>query len=144
MERAIWELDAQASLDVPEFSGAMMPFDKYREENFDGEGFDPDGVVLAFDGDRLVGFCGTKVEAGEAAGESPGRIGHTWFLGVARSHRRRGIAAALKVLTVRWAGSRGLSRLTTNNNLENEGIIGVNERLGYVVTSNAQYVRKQL
>lgn len=52
--------------------------------------------------------------------------------GVIRSHRRRGIAMALKLRGIEFAQKRGIRELRTWNASSNEGILEVNRRLGFV------------
>jgi GNAT superfamily N-acetyltransferase len=50
---------------------------------------------------------------------------------VLRSHRRRGIATALKRAQIAWAAARGYTELVTASVEANDAMRGVNERLGY-------------
>jgi len=63
---------------------------EWREWIYEDEDFDTDLWWLAFDGDRIVGFC----QGYPVAGDDP-RIGLVDELGVLRSHRGRGLATAL-------------------------------------------------
>ena len=51
--------------------------------------------------------------------------------GVKRAWRRRGIAAALKRAQIAWARERGYELLATQNEMRNEPMRKLNERLGY-------------
>jgi GNAT superfamily N-acetyltransferase len=50
---------------------------------------------------------------------------------VKRSWRRRGLAGALKRTQIAWAKERGYERVATQNEMRNEPIRRLNERLGY-------------
>ena len=63
---------------------------------------------------------------------------------VARSHRRRGIAGALKRAQVGWAAEHGIRRLVTDTHADNIATQRLNERLGYVPQPPAVIVRKEL
>ena len=52
--------------------------------------------------------------------------------GVRREHRRQGIALALKLKTIAWAKRIGYSQIQTWNEANNQGMLGINERLGFV------------
>ena len=52
--------------------------------------------------------------------------------GVLRSHRRRGIATALKRRAIEFAQKRGIRELRTWNASDNGGILAVNRRLRFV------------
>jgi GNAT superfamily N-acetyltransferase len=54
--------------------------------------------------------------------------------GVRASHRRRGIATAMKVLGIRFARSAGARWLYTVHDVRNSDAIELNRRLGYVQT----------
>ena len=51
--------------------------------------------------------------------------------GVLRSHRRRGIAEALKREQIRWAAARGYRRLITCTQEGNDAMRSLNLKLGY-------------
>jgi len=50
---------------------------------------------------------------------------------VLRSHRRRGLATALKRAQIAWAAANGYRELVTSSVEGNEAMRTVNERLGY-------------
>lgn len=55
---------------------------------------------------------------------------HTWLTGVVRSHRRKGVATALKVKAIELAKSRGAKRIDTGNE-ENNPMYQINLQLGF-------------
>lgn len=128
----IWELDYRLSADVPEWSGEVVPFGQYRQNVLDSPGYHPAGLFLARDGERAVGMCGTSINSDGT--------GYTWFMGVDRACRGRGIALALKLLTIRWAKEMGLTSLSTHNNSASAAIVGLNRKLGYRITGRTQYL----
>ena len=50
---------------------------------------------------------------------------------VKRAWRGRGVATALKSAQIAWAQTSGIERLTATNELRNDPMRRVNERLGY-------------
>lgn len=72
-------------------------------------------VVVAYA--RLYELSGDRLENGLTA--------------VRRSHRRRGLAIALKRAQVAWAAKRGYRQILTSTVAGNDAIRGVNGRLGY-------------
>jgi mycothiol synthase len=85
---------------------------------------DPAVAFVALDHGAVVGYarlhsCGL-----------PHRLEHG-LTAVRRSHRRRGIATALKRAQIAWAAERGYSELLTDMVEGNTAMRAVNERLGY-------------
>lgn len=120
---ALYELNKLCSKDIPG-RGEFFSFEEFCGRRF-GERYDPDGVILALDSESWVGLCATSdwSRSGFAFNE---------MTGVVRSHRRRGIALALKVLGVRFARTLGVSAVRTVHDAENHAAIAMNRRLGYV------------
>ena len=57
---------------------------------------------------------------------------YTGFTGVKRSHRRMGIALALKLRGIAYAKAHGHPVIRTNNDSTNKAMLSINERLGFV------------
>lgn len=89
------------------------------------EGFDPDGVFLGHDRERLVSFVVSYVRP-----ETPDR-GHVSVVATAPSHRRRGIAAALIHRAVRRFSSLGLRRVTVDVRADNLPAVRAYESVGF-------------
>jgi predicted GNAT superfamily acetyltransferase len=64
--------------------------------------------------------------------------------GVARTHRGRGIATALKVDVLARAKARGLRAMTTVNDEPNKAMRGVNIKLGYQAVPDHIELEKKL
>ncbi|HET7759422.1 MAG TPA: GNAT family N-acetyltransferase [Gaiellaceae bacterium] len=97
------------------------PFDEWLEHELR----DPAVAFVALDGEEVVGYarlhtCGV-----------PHRLEHG-LTAVRRSHRRRGLATALKRAQIRWAADHGFRELRTDTVEGNTGMRAVNERLGYL------------
>jgi mycothiol synthase len=82
-------------------------------------------VTVALEDERVVGFA-TLVPLAAL----PDTLEHE-LTGVLRSHRRRGIAEALKREQIRWAAAQGYARLLTYTQEGNDAMRGLNLKLGY-------------
>ena len=72
----------------------------------------------------MVGF------AGLIGRDSPGLLEHG-LTATRRTHRRRGIATALKRTQIAWASANGYRELITFTQGRNEGMQAINTALGY-------------
>jgi GNAT superfamily N-acetyltransferase len=127
VRRQIYETWLAVRDDVP-----IPPNDKRTETSFEKwwerverPDFLPAGYFVAVAGAQYVGTSNLwhSPEAGEL------RTGTT---GVRREYRRRGIALALKVRSLEFAKAQGYRRVVTENETKNHGMIGINDRLGFV------------
>ncbi|HVN61975.1 MAG TPA: GNAT family N-acetyltransferase [Gaiellaceae bacterium] len=82
-------------------------------------------VVVALEGDDVVGYATLLPLAA-----LPDTLEHE-LTGVLRSHRRRGIAEALKREQIRWAAAHGYKRLITWTQEGNDAMRNLNLKLGY-------------
>jgi mycothiol synthase len=108
---------------VPEMAlpqvAAAPPYEEWLEREV---GSSPVAFV-ALDGDAVVGYArlyelsSDRLENGLTA--------------VRHSHRRRGLALALKRAQIAWAAEHGYAEILTSTVVGNEAMRGVNERLGY-------------
>jgi mycothiol synthase len=110
---------------VPEMAlpqhAEVRPFDEWLPE----EERNSPVAFVALDGDKVVGYA--RLHTVSAL---PHRL-ENGFTGVLRSHRRRGIATALKRAQISWAAANGYRELVTSSVEANEAMRTVNERLGY-------------
>jgi RimJ/RimL family protein N-acetyltransferase len=127
VRRRIFELWLAVLEDVP-----LPPNDARSEPSFEQwwertsrPNLLPAGYFVAVDGDQYVGTSYLWL----APEESGLRTGIT---GVRREYRRRGIALALKVRSLEFAKTHGYKRVDTENETNNQGMIGINDRLGFV------------
>jgi mycothiol synthase len=110
---------------VPEMAlpqhAKVRPFDEWLEREERGSPI----AFVALAGDDVVGYARLYSLPGH-----PQRL-ENGFTGVLRSHRRRGIATALKRAQIAWAAGNGYRELVTASVEGNEAMRTVNERLGY-------------
>ena len=82
------------------------------------------GFLVVFDGDELVGTTSLSKRLGQ-----PGAL-HTGLTAVARSHRRKGSATAIKVRSIEFARNIG-ARVIQTDNEENNPMYDLNVQLGF-------------
>lgn len=124
--------------DVPDWEGDDFPSYEKWVRWFSSVP-NPRWIALALDGERVVG--------GSIA-VFPMKPGHTEayteYTGVLREYRGRGIAMAVKLLTIDETIRRGFTSMRTNNDPDNPPMLAVNQRLGYVTAPGPRRVKKQL
>lgn len=100
---------------------------EFRARDVDRPGMAPEAFRIAVDADtgEVVGYASLML--------LPGSTTVAWhdMTAVRRSHRGRGIARALKLATIDWAITQGLTALETGNDEENAPMRGLNLALGY-------------
>jgi GNAT superfamily N-acetyltransferase len=123
MMRRMYDLSMLLAKDVPHPDGPpRFSFEEFKMY-FGAPGFRPDGLLLLTDGDEWVGTSGVFTPEG--------RPGYTYFTGVRREYRGRGLATALKLATIEFAQRNGIGAMRTNNDTANYAMVAVNEKLGY-------------
>ncbi len=122
--RRVHALHSQIVLDVPSDAPTTpIPFGQYARFRSQ-PGFMAEACFLCAEGDQLVGLSELRPSL------TDGRVVGVALTGVLRSHRRRGIATALKVLGIEWAKARGAELIRTDNE-ENNPMYGLNLSLGF-------------
>ena len=111
--------------DIPLAQTPTKPsFDAYRALLANQDVFNRDLMFVALEGDRIVGYSGFRRPK-----SNPGHL-ETRLTGVARTHRRRGIATALKSHALLSARDRGFRTVQTDN-LAHNPMYEINRRLGF-------------
>ena len=124
----IWEIEQDApGIDPPK----KEPFEEFAKR-FGSPNYWPEGWQMAIDpaaGDDGVGaYVGVSMLAKNPP--MPQRI-ETGLTGVVRSHRRKGIALAIKLRAIKFAIQNGGTVIRTDNE-ENNPMLGINKMLGFV------------
>jgi GNAT superfamily N-acetyltransferase len=138
LARGIYEVACEASPDVPGEDAEIQPFDDWLAHEMLGPGDLPEATFLALAGDEVVGYAKFSLTRAR-----PTHAAHD-MTGVKRAWRRRGIAGALKRAQIAWAKQAGYTLLHTQNELRNEPIRRLNERLGYRSVPGRVYMRGPL
>ncbi len=124
-KRKFWELDWELSQDVP----SPDPITKSRLEVFERDvyespNFTPEAIFIALDGEQWVGTSGLWRSQAKRD-----RL-YTGLTGVIRSHRRRGIAIAMKLRGIDFARRYGARTIETDNE-EGNPMFQINLKLGF-------------
>lgn len=126
---AVW---VEAYPDMPVRPPIPAPsYEEWLEEEVSGP-----ITFIALDGDDVVGAA-ALFERGDGLAEHG-------LTAVLRSHRGRGIAAALKQALIHWASERGYRELTTWTQDGNAAMQAVNLKLGYRPRPAVINVRRHL
>ncbi len=125
-DRKLYELEWLIDRDVP----SPEPPSKVAFEEFQKiwarTNLLPDAWFVAIDNGEYVGMTNLWTSQANA------KLLYVGITGVTRSHRKRGIAMALKVRSVEYALQKGFSEIRTWNEINNQAMLGINSRLGFV------------
>jgi GNAT superfamily N-acetyltransferase len=127
LEEGMYRVGAEGIADIPgPDTYDAGDFDHWRRGELRKPGLMEDCSVVALAGGEVVGLA-TVVRL-----EGRPHVGDHELTAVARDWRGRGIARAMKALTISLAHDAGLSALESVNEDRNAAILAVNARLGYV------------
>lgn len=125
-KRKVYELEWQCLQDVPSTDPfTKRSFEQFQKSTLGSPNLLPDAWFVAVDGDQYVGL--SVLWRNLATDE----LLETGLTGVVRTHRRRGIATALKVQAIRYAQAHGNATIETDNE-ENNPMFQLNLQLGFV------------
>lgn len=122
-ERDLHALYLEASADMPaDDAESNIAFDEWLTETLGDPTLSADGSYVVLDGDTPAALAWLRVAGARAENE---------LTGTARPYRRRGLARAAKLATIRWAAAHGVELIATGNDSTNVGMLAINEELGY-------------
>lgn len=134
----VYRVALEALPDIPG-DGPAVPgtLEEFRVLEVDRPAIPPGGFAIAVDSARyiVIGYASLLL--------LPANPTVAWhgMTAVARSHRGRGVASALKRATIAWAIENGLHVLETANDEANAPMRAVNGRLGYQPMPDEIYYR---
>ena len=97
-------------------------FEEWEAETWQKPALDAEVSVVALVDDRAVGASWLLVD---------GRFAEVEVTGTLPVFRRRGLARACKLESMRLAAERGVERILTGTDFENPGMLALNEELGF-------------
>lgn len=123
--RRLYDLDWELVLDLPVIDPPVQrPFAVWEANELNSPNFIAEATFIALDGDAWVAYSQLwRVMA------DPGKL-FQGMTGVARSHRRRGLATVLKLHNIAFAKGQG-ARLIETDNEENNPMFQINLQLGF-------------
>jgi mycothiol synthase len=122
-ERGAYAVALEADADIPAATPLVTgTFEQWHARHF-GDLTLRDLSFVALEEGRVVGYAILGRHSADTADH--------WMTGVARASRRRGVASALKQTQIAAAKAAGWAFLRTQNDLGNEAMRAVNEKLGY-------------
>jgi mycothiol synthase len=125
-EQRLLDLYNTIQTDVPDIDQAVAVDMAYFQKNYTGSSsYLAEGNFIALDGQQWVGMTNLW------KGGSPDLL-NTGLTGTLPDYRRRGIALALKLRSLAWAREQGITRIRTTNASTNQGMLAINEQMGFV------------
>ncbi len=123
-ERKLYELYKETLSDIPGYMGEVPDIQEWRKWYLMPEGYAPERVIIAADGDDYVGVTNVLHN------RQTNGMYHE-YTGVKRSYRGRKIAQGLKIKAVLLAKERNAAYIRTDNDSMNAPILRINRNLGY-------------
>jgi GNAT superfamily N-acetyltransferase len=123
-EKKLYDLYVETSKDNPGQYGSLPPFAQWQKEFMPEENSKKEWVFIAMDGDQFIGV--TQLFQTEDEG-----VAYTNYTGVLKEFRGRGIAKALKLLSIDTAKKEGYHTMTTDSEENNAPMQHINRSLGY-------------
>ncbi len=134
-QRALYELEIELLGDVPAAEPITpWPFEVWQKRTLEDPNLLPEGFFLALEGEQLVGVSMLFKS------HRPQTL-QTGLTGVRKSHRRKGLALALKLRAAEFAQAYGARYIRTSNHQANRPMLAINEALGFVKEPATVFLR---
>ncbi len=103
----------------------------------------PEGIILAWEGDKPVGYCWTTTDLGEhTTGEA--RKGRIYMIGVDPDYRGRGIARQVLMGGLIYLKKKGIEVVELTVDSENKAACDLYESVGFNIWSTSPWYEKAL
>ncbi len=135
--RKLYDVNTITALQIPGSNGETLSFEQFEQEVAGSEWFNPEGQILAVDGDQFIGLGAVRLYPESRSAEN-------LMTGVFESYRGRKIALALKLLAIRYARLHGAKTIRTHNDSLNAPMLAINRKLGYQPQSGKYRLRKEI
>lgn len=136
-EKKLYDLYVETSKDNPGQSGSLPDFPQWRKSALPEDCSRDKWVFIALDGDDFIAVS-TLFSTEET------EVMYTDYTGVSQAYRGRGIAKALKLLSIQAAINEGAHTMKTDTEAGNEAMQKLNRSLGYLPGKGHYRIRKQL
>ncbi len=103
--------------------------------------FSPEDIVLAWDGDKVIGYCWTRTSYKEGAGE---RIGQVFMLGVDPDYRGRGIGKGLLLAGLSYLWGKGFTVAELTVDSSNKAAYALYRSNGFKVRTSSLWYEKKI
>jgi GNAT superfamily N-acetyltransferase len=123
--RDVYRVDAETLPDVPYVEPLVeRPYEEWLETVWRSPTFAAEGSFGALVDGELAAFAAVfaDLESGRAM---------NGFTATRRAYRGRGLARAVKLASLRWAGANGITVMATTNDETNAPMLALNRQLGY-------------
>jgi GNAT superfamily N-acetyltransferase len=134
--RLVYDADVAATRDMPSTEAIdEIPYDEWVGHVLEYPFFTAEGSFVAIE-DGVAAAVSLLI-----ADEESGR-GANMFTGTQRAYRGRGLGLAVKLASIAWAQTHGITQIVTRNDETNAPMLAINRRLGYVPAGRrVEYLR---
>jgi len=125
LEHDLYEICAAGEIDMPgDEPETELSFEDWLQDDYGAPPLSDEGSFVTLAGRTAVALAFLTVDPER-------RLAYNQMTATVPTLRRRGLALALKLASARWAAASGYERIVTENDAENEGMLAINQRIGY-------------
>ena len=101
----------------------------------------PEDVILAYDGDKAVGYCWTRITYETATDERKGQI---FMLGVDPDYRGKAVGKGVLLAGLSYLKSRGLQVAELTVDSRNQAACALYRSVGFKVRASSLWYEKEI